>query len=68
MSAEEFGKKPSTAVYYRSIGKKSLTVWVPKAMPTALKVLAAEKEIPLQDLITEFLNDGLEKYRKPRIE
>ena len=69
MAGEESGrKKPSTAEFYQQQGKKSLTAWVPREMTVALKMLAAEKEMLLQDLIVQFLNEGLARSGKPRIE
>lgn len=48
--------------------RKSLTVWVPEELARAFKVLAAEQGRPMQDLLTEILNDGLQKFNKPRID
>ena len=68
MAAEKREKHKSTAELYLRQGKKSITFWVPEKMTVALKVLAAEKQMSLQDMATEFLNDGLQKNGKPRIE
>jgi hypothetical protein len=67
MEGEKKEKTKSTAALYERLGKKSLTFWVPAKMTIALKVLAAEKEMSMQDMLTEFLNDGLERNGKPRI-
>ena len=55
-------KKPDT----RDL--KSLTVWLDPELPRQLKMLAAEQETQVRTLVIEFLNDGLVKYGKARVE
>jgi len=67
--AESQDKRPRKPPIVESRkGRKSLSAWVPEEMTVALKVLAAEQRMAMQDLIIELLNDGLEKYGKKRIE
>ena len=49
-------------------GLKSLTVWLDPELPRQLKMLAAERETQVRTLVIEFLNDGLAKYGKARVE
>ncbi len=58
----------STKELYRELGKRSLSVWLPVEMTYTLKALAAEKQITLQALIVDFLNDGLKRNNKPTFE
>lgn len=61
-------QRETTAELYARHGKKGLTTFLPEEMIRALKFAALERETTLQDLITEFLNDGLVKIGKKRIE
>lgn len=65
---EKVTRSQYQAEMYQRLGKKSLTIWVPKDMPKALKLLAIENDTSLQDLVTGFINDGLERKGKSRIE
>ena len=66
--AEGPGKRPGKDQATESRkGRKSLTVWVPEDLAVALKVLAAEERVSMQDMVIDFMNDGLEKHGKPRI-
>jgi len=46
---------------------KVFCVWLDPELPRQLKILSAEQETPIRALVTEFLNDGLEKYGKARV-
>jgi hypothetical protein len=48
-------------------GRKALTVWIMPAVRSQVRLIAAEKEMQQQELLIEWLNDGFEKYGKPRI-
>jgi len=61
------GRKKEAEDYART-GLKSLTVWVKPELPRQIKILAAERQMSVQALVTEFLNDGLAKYEKARVE
>ena len=47
---------------------KVFCVWIDPELPRQMKILAAERQTPIRMLVTEFLNDGLVKYGKARVE
>jgi hypothetical protein len=48
-------------------GKAAVPFWVPTTARTQLRILAAEQDQTMQDLLTEALNDLFVKYQKPAI-
>ena len=68
-SGDHARQEKKEAEDYARTGLKSLTVWVEAGTSSArLKILAAERPTyPCRRSLTEFLNDGLEKYGKARV-
>lgn len=66
--APTISREPGLSASARSrIGKSNVTGYYPSAVKKQLRIMAAEKETTIQNLLAEALNDLFAKHGRPEI-
>jgi hypothetical protein len=66
--SDETKEKPLRALVPPSrVGKKALTCYFDPAVSKQVKQIALDRDLSIQDLLAEALNDLFQKYKKPTL-